>query len=658
MATLKIKAADDHLKRMIGSKPGHGLAELVWNAVDANATNVDITVTRTAADAVDKVVVRDNGHGFEASKITELFGSVGGSWKHSAANRKTKDGKRILHGDKGEGRWKAFALGDRIEWESVTSGTDDQPNQKVRVKMSEQELGEVEWEDSKDTDDPVGTTTTVVAGMKQPNALLADSAHHNLTSVMALYLTKYPDVTIIYDGKPLLVSDVIARKQDIEVVYKNEHGEVILTVIEWDVDFGRALFLCDEDGTTLHEDSPGIHAPGFMFSAYVRWAGFRIHESLLPLAQMDNYEVGPAVDAAKDALRTYFRERRADDTKSVVQEWREEHVYPFPEEPMNNVELAEQALFNFVAVSSADAVNRIEDRKSKAMSLQTMRIAIKRDPTSVEFIMQEVLKLPKTKIDEFRHLIERTSLIAMLDAMSLVTGRLEFLAGLELLLFETDHAKQVLERTHLHPIVENSPWLFGEEFSMHVSDQTLTTLLKAHLDLLERAELVSEPVTDLRGIQLRRIDFMFGRAIELNRGHREHLVVEIKRPTTVIGRSEIAQIEDYAEAVVRDNRFDSPSVRWEFVLLGTELDEHAKRRANQRDKPRGLIHDGDNSVRVWVKSWAEILQECKHRLKFIRNQLQYDPDADQALAYLRITYPDYVPKSIAKLNSVLDSSTL
>lgn len=658
MTVAKIAAADDHLKRMVGNtKPVLGLAELVWNAVDANATAVNITVKRSVADAVDEVVVVDDGHGFSAAEVKGLFGEVGGSWKLHAANRKTRDGTRILHGQKGEGRWKAFAMGDRVVWESVTATADGGPNQLVRVVMSEQNLDEYDWTGPFDTDRPVGTTVTVIAGMKEPNTLLTEKAQRDLTGVLALYLTKYPHVTISYDDVLLAVSDVISHQADIEVAFENEHGPVGLTVIEWDAKFDRALYLCDEDGATLHEDSPGIHAPGFVFTAYVRWAGFRLHESLLPLADMDNDQVGPAVNAAKDALRAYFREKQLIDTKTVVQEWRDQNVYPFPDEPHDAIEMAAQALFNYVAVSAADAVNRIDDTTSKALSLQTMRIAVERDPSAVEFIMQEVLKLPEAKINEFRQLIERTSLTAIVDAMRLVTGRLEFLAGLDLMLFDPDHAPRVLERAHMHKMIENEPWLFGEEFSMHVSDRTLTALLRAHIASMDRGDLAGEPVTDHAGNHLRRIDFMFGRAIELNRREREHLVVEIKRPTITVGRDEMTQIEDYAATVSRDGRFDRNAVRWDFLLLGTELDDRAEARANQRNMPRGLIHDGDDGVRVWVKRWSEVIHDCQHRLRFIRDQLEYDPDADHAVAYLRETYPDYVPEHMAEASTDPHSGT-
>ncbi len=231
-----------------------------------------------------------------------------------------------------------------------------------------------------------------------------------------------------------------------------------------------------------------------------------------------------------------------------------------------------------IAVTASDAVNRIDYQQAKALSLRAIRVAVERDPSSIEFIFQEVLKLPAEKIEEFRELLERTSLPVLVDAMRLVTGRLEFLAGLEMLLFDPGHAPKVLERAHLHKMIESEPWLFGEEFAMHVSDRGLAALLEAYIGLLGREDLVTEPVTDDDG-KPRRIDFLFGRALELNRNRREHLVVEIKRPSVVVGRDEMLQIEDYSAAVVADSRFDIETVDWDFVLVATDLDARGESRA-------------------------------------------------------------------------------
>src|SRR3546814_14780273 len=105
---------------------------------------------------------------------------------------------------------------------------------------------------------------------------------------------------------------------------------------------------------------------------------------------MDNDQVGPAVNAAREALRAHFRAKRIDDTKTVVQEWRDEHVYPFAGDPLDAVEMAEQALFTFVAGSAAEAGNCSEDPKAEGLSIQTRRVAVAREPAAGEVTMRRV----------------------------------------------------------------------------------------------------------------------------------------------------------------------------------------------------------------------------------------------------------------------------
>jgi hypothetical protein len=40
-------------------------------------------------------------------------------------------------------------------------------------------------------------------------------------------------------------------------------------------------------------------------------------------------------------------------------------------------------------------------------------------------------------------------------------------------------------------------------------------------------------------------------------------------------------------------------------------------------------------------------READHRLKFLRQQLDYQPDEDRAFAYLRKTHAKYLPEKIA-----------
>ena len=47
-------------------------------------------------------------------------------------------------------------------------------------------------------------------------------------------------------------------------------------------------------------------------------------------------------------------------------------------------------------------------------------------------------------------------------------------------------------------------------------------------------------------------------------------------------------------------------------------------------------------VTVWLKTWSQLVGENNHRLRFIRDKLNYNIDRDQALMHLRKTYAEYI----------------
>jgi hypothetical protein len=56
---------------------------LIWNAVDADATTVTVTVETGDLGAIEAVVVVDDGTGRTPEDARKGFGALGGSWKAS-----------------------------------------------------------------------------------------------------------------------------------------------------------------------------------------------------------------------------------------------------------------------------------------------------------------------------------------------------------------------------------------------------------------------------------------------------------------------------------------------------------------------------------------------------------------------------------------------
>lgn len=72
-----------HLEALGRTQPLTGMIELVWNALDADATEIRVEFARNEIDGVEEIRVRDNGHGILAREAEEFFGALGGSWKRT-----------------------------------------------------------------------------------------------------------------------------------------------------------------------------------------------------------------------------------------------------------------------------------------------------------------------------------------------------------------------------------------------------------------------------------------------------------------------------------------------------------------------------------------------------------------------------------------------
>jgi len=268
-----------------------------------------------------------------------------------------------------------------------------------------------------------------------------------------------------------------------------------------------------------------------------------------------------------------------------------------------------------------------------------LRHSIERSPEEVQVIIGEVLGLSQRKQEELVRLLRRTTLSAIITASKLVADRLDFVSGLETMLFDADLKKHFKERSQLHRIIADNTWVFGEEFALTADDQSLTEVLRKHLKLMKRDIIVDEPVKradGTRGI----VDLMLSRRVPSNReNEREHLIVELKAPTVKAGMKETGQIKSYAFAVQGDERFKGVPTRWTFWLVVNNMDEHASREVHQSERPEGLLLQADDpNTRIWVKTWAQIIHDCRTRLKIFQQALNYSADKDASLDYLKATY--------------------
>lgn len=107
----------DHIDSLTRASGKSAIAELIWNASDADATEINIEYIPNKLSGISQLIIKDNGHGLDYNKAQEVFGKLGGSAKK--LNRTSPKG-RHFHEKEGKGRYKSLALGDLASFKSAT----------------------------------------------------------------------------------------------------------------------------------------------------------------------------------------------------------------------------------------------------------------------------------------------------------------------------------------------------------------------------------------------------------------------------------------------------------------------------------------------------------------------------------------------------------
>jgi hypothetical protein len=667
---LKVKAQRDFIDRLAQAPRIAALEELIWNSFDERAHQVIVAMTLNDMGGVEEITIADDGQSLPYESAAQAFENLG---KSNKVGRSLETGER-LHGRKGEGRHKALSLGNTVTWNFTYS--------KNRQRYSYQVIGSAHREDpfyltaerpATETD-KVGCRVAITDIEKSLHALTVPETRLQVASVFAPFLIRHADRQLIFQGKAIRPTDVIEeqrRLRPFKVVHGGMPYTISVEVLHWTEGQRKEVFLCSSSGIPLHEINSRSLSATENFSVFATSELFdQLHDqNLLSSVEMTADSGRKDIIAkVRQKVRGYFRRRLQGESDEALQRLRDEGSYPYTHEPRSGIDQIERRVFDLCTVNISRHLPSFSEKMDvdgRKLLLRVVREALSKNPTSVGKIIREVCRLPENTAKSFARLLDDVPLGNVVHLAKMVSERLHFLTLFEAVVHLDPFDRVIEERTQLQKLLEQNTWLFGEEYAAGTGDENLVAVLQKHMAILGRDHLqpslsdhdIRKMINDFNKQRtktpesLARIPdlMLWQKFIERRPDEYEFLIIEIKRPGVAIGRKEIAQIEDYAKAVVTTPFADTDRTRWVFVLVSDDLDDHAHDRAHQQGLPAYTIQrpvDGKYEIRVIP--WSQLIRAARARHEHLQKWLDVSPSRDKVFALAEETYSEFLPKAKKK----------
>lgn len=650
MKQLAVKLGTDQIEKFSKATAIQAIEELVWNGYDADAKIINIIVHLDSVGlGVAGLRIIDDGSGIPFGQLDKTFEMIGDSAKRTM--RRTPGG-RMPRGRLGKGRFKAFALANKVKW--ISRFRDGNVVREFTIHGDKQRPQPFQADEPCQVESANSGVEVVIGPIDRPFADLLDAPRvvAELSKRLALGLVQHA-VDIRYDGQAVNPHEFIAHREKLTLKVTDQDGkiqDVTLTVIEWNGLPARSVYLCDAEEVAQHEWEK-FEVPAARTFSFTAYAQSHFVDRLISGGMIDADELSDDVrnlkSAIKKTLEDYFRTRLAAQAGGLVEAWRQDGIYPFGDSSPNPVEKVSREVFDVCAQTVHELLPSFQQgpKTNRKLVFRLLKQAVETDSGSLCDILEQVLGLTKGQQEDLAKLLKTTRLGAVINAAKTVLNRLKFLEATQHLFFGP-HADDVNEPHQLQQILLQELWLFGDEFAFGRQEAYLRDALEIHAKHTGRTfDPKTGAIHNIKDGKKSRLDILLkGTYARTTPYDYEHLVIELKRSSVKLGSVELNQVESYALTVGKDDRFDKQKTKWTWMLIGVECDDYANDRRMSQDRPPGLIANRPG-VQVWVKTWAEIVSAVKRRYEFFLHELETELTADDGLEYLRERHGKHLPTS-------------
>lgn len=636
MATESVEITPRGIRKVLNRyTPQRAIAEYIWNGYDAHANEIRVTATSdNVFGSIINVIVKDNGDGIIYEQLPIVFKKFYESHKSAKGNVDS----RFSRGKNGYGRFTFFKFANLATWNTIYKKDDEL--YEYCIKIDAQKLTDYNAS-SPEIVEEVATGTTVIFEDIITDDLSVNWVEEKLIPYLkaefAWYFKVHPECKLYINDEILDCSSVIADSEEFELPIQLEGIDDELFHVyyfQWNVkpqeEYSRFYFM-SADGDLKHQKTTLYNKKGdyFWHSVLVKSTFFN---SLSDIEDDEEHSLFSTVPekrvfkALKEHLNEYLGKKRRPFLKAkaevLIGDYESENLFSFigktPWEENRKIYLQ-----NFIKelYEVEPAVFMKLNVSQKRIFIRLLDQVMDSDHNDSLFkILGEIVELEDDDREQFARILETTKLKNVVATLQLIEDRLQTIQALRSINF--DHTLKASEVKHLQKIIERHYWIFGEEYRFvgaeNIKFQEALNRYKHILYGVSEEEYVNHPD------KYKEMD-LFITGQEYRNGRPSNLVVEIKSPTNVpkIKMEHFTQISTYMSVIRNQDGFNDPTTFWTFLLIGLDIDDIASQHI--QNPLTGICTDKDN-YRLYMKTWAQVLNEAEARFNYLKDKMQNERD--------------------------------
>ncbi len=628
------------------------IAEYIWNGFDANASRIDINFDANEVGYINSFSIIDNGKGIDISDLDDTFGNFLDSQKEQSFSE-----TGFVKGKKGKGRYSFTNFCYRAKWNTTFGKEDKLLNYTIEIEKSDSVNYAVSEEKTIKKGDGTGTKVSFEEFFNLTGDLLeSDDFQQFLAQEFGwfLYLNKDKNYKLVVNGDEVKYQSIIADTDSFDLpIGKNDFQ---ITYIRWSKKIGEKYFYYFLNSKKLEVDrkhtSYNNKAIGFHHSLYVESEYFNDFEETkedIPTLGFFQNQTDDTFKALISHLNLFLEEKE----KHFIKENKaDELIYKFnkdgvfPKFKSNAYEkLRKQDLENVVKeiyCVEPKIFLKLNKTQSKTLVGFLNLLLDSEERENILTILESVTKLDEDERKELAETLKNTELKHIVSLVRFLENRFKIISTLKILVFELE--KFTNERDHIQKVIESNYWLFGEQYHLVSADENFEILLHNYLHFLETKNKKPNISSLNKKNKLKRPDIFICQqnfypdpttdsdVIE------ENIIVELKRPSIVIGVEQFRQIENYMRFIVEEEQFNSQHRKWKFLLVGKKVDDYIRDQyENQKNKGKKFLVQSIRNYEIYAMTWDDIFTDYRLKNKFMVDKLKFKDTVLEELKELGVS---------------------